>query len=159
MLFILGTRGRDWRQPAGPDGYVLRAILLDENDKPVRADGMFRAFVVAGPNARDARAVKAWRIGPEQAARRFSEDQWPGYLLELDWLDGLPTRHGVFMLVVRWRGPDETARFTRNVIFEDVNYEQPYKRTLPPGAVEAPQGPAGGDPGPGGADPAGGDSR
>ena len=49
MFFVLGTRGRDWRKPEGPDGYPVRVFLLDGLGRPIRAEGALHAFLVSSP--------------------------------------------------------------------------------------------------------------
>jgi len=120
MLLILGTRGREWRMPEGPDGYVLRVVLLDEKGRPIRRDGSFQAFMVHRPAGPEPRAMFAWTVDSEQAARRFQEGNVPGYLLQLDWgAADSPMPEGLVMLVVRWIGPGGVNILTRNVVFED----------------------------------------
>jgi len=120
MLFILGGRGRDWRGPAGPDGYAVRVILLGANGQPVTAEGNFQAFLVASPDKSNARAVCAWSLAAEQTERRLRHDRLSGYLLQLDWGQSPVASDDTFMLVIRWASLDGYSRFTRNVVFEEV---------------------------------------
>ncbi len=119
MLFVMGYRHRDWRPPAGPDGYALRAILLSKDDAGVAAPGRFQAFVVHRPRSSASEAIYCWDIDESESQRSFTDDKWPGYLLQLDWGGGLAGRSGTFMLVIRWTSSDGKVRFTRNLEFED----------------------------------------
>jgi len=120
MLLILGTRGREWRIPEGPDGYVLRVVLLDEKGRPIRQDGALQAFMVHHPAGPEPKAMFAWSLDSDQAARRYDEGTVPGYLLQLDWgVPDAPMPAGLVMLVVRWIGPRGDNILTRNVVFED----------------------------------------
>jgi hypothetical protein len=118
MLLIAGGEGREWRTPPGPDGYVVRAVLLDDRGRPTRAEGEFEAFVVHQPAGPDPEPLFAWSVSPAEAAKRYHEGITPGYLLELDWGPGATPPTGQKMLVVRWEGP-AGQRITRNVAFED----------------------------------------
>ncbi|MFW6061277.1 MAG: hypothetical protein ACOC93_00560 [Planctomycetota bacterium] len=120
MLLVLSTRNREWRVPEGPDGYVLRAVLLDEQGSPTQAEGAFQAFAVWHPGRPDHEALYAWSIPPELAEQRYSGGMLPGYVLELDWgVKHAPPPPGEAMVVVRWQSGDGTCRLTRNVVFED----------------------------------------
>ncbi|MFW6133359.1 MAG: hypothetical protein ACOC8F_05630 [Planctomycetota bacterium] len=119
MVLLLGGAGREWREPKGPDGYVVRAILLDGEGSPTRTRGEFRVFAVHKPSGPEPRPLCAWTIPPDQAEPRFREGITPGYLLELDW-GGRPAPAGLVMVVVRWTAADGSARITRNVVFEDM---------------------------------------
>ncbi len=131
MLLISTTRGRDWRPPDGPDGYALRAVLLDRSGRAVRAPGSFRVFLVREPDRATSEALLAWEIPPDEAARRFHEGILDGYVLQLDCGWGPPgvppaqpaagplPRPGAYMLVVRWTAADGSGQVTRTVAFQD----------------------------------------
>jgi len=120
MLFSLSTRGRDWREPEGPDGFPVRVFLLDVLGRPVRGGGSLRAFLVQWPHDPAAKkGLYAWSIEPEQAQRCFRQDKVPGYLMRLDWGEAPPGRDGEFMLVIRWISSDGKHRVTRNLVFQD----------------------------------------
>jgi len=120
MFFILDVRGREWREPTGPDGYAVRVCLLDAEGRPIRADGALKAFLVYAPfDVDDKKALLAWSIDRQRAGRHFRQDQMPGYLLRLDWDGGSPPPGGEFMLVIRWLGDDGKYRLTRNIVFKD----------------------------------------
>lgn len=135
MLFILSARGRSWREPAGPDGYAIRAILLDSNGQPTKVSGKIRVFVVQDPDRKDALPLFAWQLDCPETERRFVKDGWPGYLLQLDWEKGPSKASGTYMLVVRWVSADGKLRFTRNVVFEDVIGHEVTTTTRPIGAL------------------------
>ena len=119
MYFVLGTRGRDWREASGPDGYPVRVFLLDELGRSIRAEGSLQGLLVRAPHdARANEALHALSIDPEGTRRRFRLDRIPGYLLRLDWGAGPPGR-GEFMLVIRWISADGGRRVTRNLVFPD----------------------------------------
>ncbi len=120
MVLMLGVAGREWREPAGPDGYVLRALLLDDEGRPSREEGRFEVFAVVHPAGPEPRPLAAWNITVEQADDRFRGGITPGYLLELDWGRPDPTPEGLTMVVVRWMDEDREYRITRNVVFEDM---------------------------------------
>jgi len=120
FLFIASPKGRDWRAPAGPDGYLLRVILLGRDEKPVRKDGKIQAFLVRNHGEKNAQAVCAWEISPEMAADYYDESTWPGYVLPLDWGKGPEKPEGCYLLVIRWTSADGKARLTRNTIFEEA---------------------------------------
>ena len=120
MFFILGTRGRDWREPDGPDGYPVRVCLLNGLGQPIRADGGLQAFLVHAPaDPHSNKALYAWSVPPDLARRRFRKDKIPGYLLQLDWGANPPQAGGDFMLVIRWTSTDQRHRVTRNIVFKD----------------------------------------
>ena len=133
MLIILGTRGRDWRAPGGPDGYPVRVCLLDRTDRPIRRDGTFNGFLVAAPTHPDAhRALWAWSVPTRAAGRHYRKDRIPGYLLRLDWGDTGPDTGGDFMLVIRWISRDAKWRLTRHIVFKDlVKHARPTLTTRP----------------------------
>ena len=120
MFFVLGSRGRNWREPDGPDGYPVRVSLLDGLARPIRAEGTLLAFLVHAPlDAYRKKALHAWSISPQQTEKCFREDRIPGYLLRLDWGENPPSESGIFMLVIRWSSKDGTRRITRNLVFND----------------------------------------
>ncbi|MBS3734625.1 MAG: hypothetical protein KGY99_06835 [Phycisphaerae bacterium] len=118
MLLLLGGGAREWREPRGPDGYVLRALLLDGEGKPTRRDGRFEVFAVHRPSGPEPLPLRAWTISAEQADKRYRKGITPGYLLELDW-GYKPAPAGLVMIVVRWTSANGAVRITRNVVFED----------------------------------------
>lgn len=120
FLFIASPKGRDWRAPVGPDGYLLRIILLDRDEKPIRKDGRIQAFLVRNHGDKNAEAVCAWDIPQEAMDDYYDDSDWPGYVLPLDWGKGQETPEGCYLLVIRWTGPDGKARLTRNTIFEEA---------------------------------------
>jgi len=120
MILVGPTSGRDWRHPAGPDGWAVRIVLLDHRGKPVRAPGTIEVFAVRDPERPTSEALYAWRLDEAETARRYRMGWAPGYVLELDWGRRRPTRGGTFMLVVRWTRADGRNRLTRNCVFEDV---------------------------------------
>lgn len=120
MFFILGLRGRDWRQPEGPDGYPVRVCLLNRVGQYVHAEGALYAFLVQAPADPYAhRALCAWSVLPEEAERHFRQDKTPGYLLRLDWGPTPPQADGGLMLVIRWVSRDGKYRVTRHLAFMD----------------------------------------
>ena len=120
MFFILGTRGRDWREPEGPDGYPVRVCLLNGLGQPIQVDGAIQAFLVHAPaDPRANKALYAWSIRPGLTRRRFRKDKIAGYLLQLDWGPNPPQAGGDFMLVIRWTSSDRRHRVTRNIVFKD----------------------------------------
>jgi len=119
MIVIGTTAGRDWRPPDGPDGYALRAVLLDAAGEATRAPGSFKAFLVQEPARSTSRAIRAWWIRPDEAAERYAPGIMPGYVLQLDWGPEPPPPHGTYMLVVRWEARDANYRFTRNMVFAE----------------------------------------
>ena len=120
FLFIASPKGRDWRAPAGPDGYLLRVILLDRDEKPIRKDGSIQAFLVRNHGEKNAYVMCAWDISQATAATYYDESAWPGYVLPLDWGKGPEKPEGCYLLVIRWTGPDGKSRLTRNTIFEEA---------------------------------------
>ena len=118
MLLIASGEGRECRSPPGPDGSVVRAVLLNDEGRPVRQDGGFQVFLVHEPGGPSPRPLLAWSIAPSQAKDRYREGITAGYLLELDWGPDIRPPRGQKMLVVRWLGPEQ-ERITRNVAFED----------------------------------------
>jgi len=118
MLLIASGEGREWRSPPGPDGYVVRVVLLDDEGRPTRADGEFQAFVVRQPAGPEPEPLLAWSVTEDQAAERYRQGITAGYLLELDWGPMVRPVPGHKMLVVRWLGPKQ-QRITRNVAFDD----------------------------------------
>jgi len=120
FLFIASPKGRDWRAPAGPDGYLLRVILLDRDEKPCRKDGRIQAFLIRNHGSRDAEPICAWDISPTMLSDYYDESAWPGYVLPLDWGKGPKKTDGCYLLVIRWISPDGKARLTRNTIFEEA---------------------------------------
>lgn len=120
ISIVLTSRGRDWRQPEGPDGYPVRVFLLNGLDQYVRADGAIQAFLVYAPlDPHRNKALCAWSIDAEEARRHFRQDKVAGYLLRLDWGASPPARTGTFMLVIRWISKDGQQRLTRNIVFND----------------------------------------
>ena len=120
MFFVLGTRGRDWRKPEGPDGYPVRVFLLDGLGRPIRAEGALHAFLVSSPlDVREKRPICAWSVSAEQTGKFFQEERIPGYLLRFDWGAGPPQATAEFMLVIRWVSSDGKCRVTRNIVFND----------------------------------------
>ena len=118
MLLICSGEGREWRSPSGPDGYVVRVVLLDAKGRPVRSDGEFQAFLVHEPAGPDPDPLLAWSVPKSEATQRYHEGITAGYLLELDWGTDIRPPRGQKMLVIRWLG-SEQQRITRNVAFED----------------------------------------
>ena len=120
MVFFMGSRDRDWRNPVGPDGYAIRVILIGPEGDPQEVEGSFRVFLVKNPAEPGARATHAWLVPPEDIPRRFrAEGLWSGYVLQLDWGDGPAEPEQNYMLVVRWVSENEMHWITRNVQFPE----------------------------------------
>lgn len=132
MVFLSSTKGRNWRQPDGPDGCLLRMILLDADGKPVFEPGTIRAFLVKNPHRNDASVVAGWQLDIKQCETYFDDTQFSGFVLPLDWGDG-PGRGGLMMIVIRWENADGNARFTRNSVFEDTIVSQTSTYSRPVG--------------------------
>lgn len=118
VVFLSSSKGRDWRDPSGPDGCLIRVILLDADGNPVYVPGRIRAFLIKDPDRNDASVISGWQIGPNEAQHYYDDNDFSGYVLPLDWGQG-PESSGLLMLVVRWESPDGRARLTRNSIFEE----------------------------------------
>lgn len=131
LVFFLGVRGRDWRSPRGPDGYIMRVVLAGPGDKPVAAEGSLKLVLVESPGQQTARAVCSWLIEADEAKRRFRPDRLSGYVLRLDWCDGPSQQGGTFMLIVRWTSQDRTSWFTRNIVFEEQAIREMAPTTKP----------------------------
>jgi len=126
--------GRDFRSPAGPDGYLLRVIPLNRmmRSTEVAADltiGLFAATEEVS-EVLEMRPLCYWRIGKEELA-----DYWvptsllDGYLFRLDW-GANEIGPGLYRIVVKFEYEEAERRkiFCREMMIEDqyqVNSVEP----------------------------------
>ena len=127
MLLSYLNRGRDFRGPQGPDGYLLRVILLDRNSRPVRipADVTVALFAETGQKnypARD-RPVRLWQIRASNLDEYWTPSNLlDSYLFRLDWGPVGPGP-GNYRFLVRLSYKQQNIRETlcSEITFQDLH--------------------------------------
>ena len=123
MLLFYVSSGRDFREPAGLDGYVIRVVPLDKKFRPVRVDGTVEIVLAreSGPPG-TAKVLRRWRIGPEGLEEYWLQTSLlDGYAFRLDWGENDPGV-GMYRLVVKlnYRGKKVTEIICRELVFDDL---------------------------------------
>ena len=101
------SRGRDFREPEGPDGYVLRMVLMDEGYNSVAVEGdlivALFAELAEEENQAALRPLRYWQLPGRFFSRYWLKGKLlNSYLLRLDWgPDEMPK--GNYILAVRLR--------------------------------------------------------
>jgi hypothetical protein len=107
VLAYVGS-GRDFRDPQGSDGYVLRVIPLDSSHHEVKlaADvfiGLYRG--VDKDNLQGSVALRAWQLSADTPA-----DYWiatsllDGFMFRLDWgPEALPPGDYIFLVLMKYQ--------------------------------------------------------
>jgi hypothetical protein len=105
MILTYVTEGNDFREPAEPNGYLLRVIPLNKNYRPAPVTaqihiGLFRNPLPQDPQERP-RPIRYWFLNAEQLTQYWRKDAvLDGYLLPLDWGDAPPAQGSYLFLAV-----------------------------------------------------------
>jgi hypothetical protein len=124
VLLSLTTASRDFRPPAGTDGYVLRMIPLNKKAQPLPIVANVTILLCEDSRLADTSApppLRTWHIAAESLP-----DYWAagtlldGYLFRLDWAD-TPVPPGRYRLIVRLmdRGDKINRGFCQEITFEE----------------------------------------
>lgn len=124
LVLMYDSSGREFRQPAGPDGFVLRVIPLGHASVPLDQPADFTIAAFPGePDRIDTatRPVRTWRLPAPAAQRHWTHFQpLAGYIFRLDW-GPVPLPTGRYLLLVRLeehrRG--RTRALCSQIAFED----------------------------------------
>ena len=125
LLLSYFNHGRDFREPPGPDGYLLQVTPLDQNYRAKAVAGAVTIYLYSNvsdsPGTSDRRPVRLWHITAEQI-----DDYWgsgkllSGYLFPLDWgADGPPVGHYLFVVRMIYQHRGLTHSICQKIPFTD----------------------------------------
>ncbi|MBN1844065.1 MAG: hypothetical protein JW810_00150 [Sedimentisphaerales bacterium] len=126
LLLAYVSSGRDFREPPGPDGYLLRLIPLDDRYRPLPIDGLVTVGLYdeegldQAPERRSL-PILIWRIETGQLGAYWVPARTlDGYFFRLDW-GRIRPGPGNYRLVVhvQYRKDEQTFRFCREMSFQD----------------------------------------
>jgi len=121
VLLYVGT-GREFDEQPGPDGFVIRVVLLDGAYRAIRTP---RARLTVGlytPGG--SQPVRLWQVEPQNLSRYWLPTRLlDGYLLRLSWADE-PVAPGHYLFRVVWEGLSG-GRLCREVFFQDRQERTP----------------------------------
>jgi hypothetical protein len=124
VLLSLTTVGRDFRPPAGADGYVLRMTPLNKKAQPLPIVADVTILLCDDSRLADPSApppLHAWHITAESLP-----DYWAagtlldGYLFRLDWADSsVPPGRYRLIISLMDRGDRTKRGFCQEITFEE----------------------------------------
>jgi len=123
VLSYIGA-GRDFREPVGPDGYVLRVFPLDGQAAPLNrpADVTIALFETkAQGTGEGAGPLRIWRVSSDALTQYWVRGRLlDGYLFRLDWgrQNVAAGRYVLFVRLDYGTGPDAGA-ICGEISFED----------------------------------------
>jgi len=125
VLLTYINAGRDFRDPQGPDGYVLRIIPLDNKYRPVPVPAEINIALypatVAKNNSTYDPPMRFWRISAPDLARHWTPSALlDGYLLRLDWGEISPGPGNYILLVsFSYKHKKNVTTICRIMTFQD----------------------------------------
>lgn len=140
LIAIYVETGRDFHEPIGPDGYMLRVIPLDRELVPVHRPAQVTIGLFAtGPTGEPIQGppLRVWQVG-----ERSLQDYWvptrllDGYLFRLDW-GPTALERGRYVLCVRLddRGTDGFSSVCAAIGFDDFARRYVNAQQSPDGAT------------------------
>ena len=126
LVLAYVNTGRDFHEPVGLDGYVLRVIPLDGQFRtvPVPGEVVIRLYPVIRRQGGilDSRPLRVWRISAEELEHYwFPTRLLDGYLFRLDWGPAaLPMGSYQFWVTLNYIDDGEDVQLCQELAFEDV---------------------------------------
>ncbi|MFC1782122.1 hypothetical protein ACFL02_00885 [Planctomycetota bacterium] len=125
LLLSYKNSGRDFRDPPGPDGYVLQVIPVDRKYQPVQLIGRCTIILfnepALNPDGSTGRPLYIWRILEQDLAKYWTPTHLlKGYLFKLDWglEDPGPGNYELWVFL-KYRNNNVVAGECRSLSFQE----------------------------------------
>ncbi len=121
-------QGRDFREPIGPDGFLLRLIPLSPENKPVKIPAEITIFLFSGEAAKiditSDKPVRTWYVPTSRAQTLWRPSiLLEGFLLRLDWGERLANGTYLFVVHVRYPHKNHASSICQKLPFEQYYME------------------------------------
>jgi hypothetical protein len=127
LLLVYANAGRDFMDPSGVDGYLLRVIPVNHDYQPARIKGRLSVYLYENPSAAEgdpkSTPIRVWQIPAAQLdAYWVKSSLLDGYTLPLDWLSPPPSDSGQYLFLVQFRVENKNGNFLicNTLNFQDV---------------------------------------
>jgi hypothetical protein len=141
LVLIYASGGRDFRDPPGPDGYILRVIPLDKDRHPTSVSAEVHIGLFDNPPRPNSQGrlipIQQWFLDAKQLKNYWRRDALlDGYLFPLDWGES-STPPGRYLFLVYMNHPKKNnSAVCQQITFQNV-VEQSESAHQPPAASTA----------------------